>query len=184
MNRSLHCLFRILATAACLTPIALGRPSLASPLLADAQDVRRGDVPASTVLAQGAPADTAPVPPPSEETHKKGSSVDHVEARIQDLHHNLQITAAQETQWRDFAQVMRDNAKAIDAILKDRSANISKMNAVDDLRSYQKLADAHAEGMRKLVPAFETLYSTMSADQKKNADAVFGKFERRPHAKG
>ena len=80
---------------------------------------------------------------------------------------------------------MRDNEKTIDAILKERSANISKMNAVDDLRSYETLADAHAEGLKKLVPAFEALYNSMSEEQKKNADAVFGKFEKRPsHGRG
>jgi len=54
------------------------------------------------------------------------------------------------------------------------------MSAVDDLRSYQKLADAHADGLKKLVPAFEALYNTMSQDQKKTADAVFAEHEKRP----
>jgi len=80
--------------------------------------------------------------------------------------------------------VMRDNAHAIDAILEERRASLSKMNAVDDLRSYEKLADAHADGLKKLVPAFEALYNTMSEDQKKNADAAFSHFEGRPkHSK-
>jgi hypothetical protein len=74
---------------------------------------------------------------------------------------------------------MRENAQAIDVVLRERAANLHAMNAVDDLRSYQHLADAHAEGLKKLVPAFESLYHNMSEDQKKNADAVFGKFERR-----
>jgi len=130
------------------------------------------------ILAQANPADAAPGPPPPNQETRKGRS--SVETRIEDLHRNLQITAAQEPQWRQFAQVMRDNAHAIDAILQERTANINKMNAVDDLRSYEKLADAHADGLKKLVPAFEALYNTMSDDQKKNADAVFGKFERRP----
>jgi hypothetical protein len=103
-----------------------------------------------------------------------------VETRIQELHRNLRISSAQEPQWRAFAQVMRDNEHALDMILKERATNITKMNAVDDLRSYEKLAEAHAEGMKKLVPAFEALYKTMSNDQKKNADAVFSNFERRP----
>jgi len=184
MNRSWHCICRTLTAGAFFIAFALVRPSFAGSAL-PGQNARRGDAPAALVLAQADPADTAPAPPASEETRKGGSPVDRVETRIQDLHRNLQITAAQETQWRDFAQVMRDNAKAIDVILKERSANISKMNAVDDLRSYQKLADAHAEGLKKLVPAFEALYNTMSDEQKKNADAVFGKFERRPrHSKG
>ncbi len=185
MDRSLRRLFRIFAAAAFLTPLAPARSSSAGSALPAGPAARAGDAPAVLVLAQANPADAVPAPPPSGETPKTGTPVDRVETRIQDLHKNLQITPAQETQWRDFAEVMRENAKAIDAILKERAANISKMNAVDDLRSYQKLADAHADGLKKLVPAFEALYNTMSDEQKKNADAVFGKFEKRPrHKKG
>ncbi|HBZ68702.1 MAG TPA: hypothetical protein DEP35_02705 [Deltaproteobacteria bacterium] len=125
----------------------------------------------------GAPPEGAPPPPPS---RGRRSNEDRVEERIKDLHQKLKITPAQESQWNAFAQVMRDNAHAIDAALKERSENLHAMNAVEDLRSYQKLADAHAEGLKKLVPAFEALYNTMSADQKKTADAVFAKHERRP----
>ena len=32
------------------------------------------------------------------------------------------------------------------------------MSAVDDLRSYEKLADAHADGLKKLVPALKSSY--------------------------
>ncbi|HTF33541.1 MAG TPA: Spy/CpxP family protein refolding chaperone [Myxococcota bacterium] len=185
MDRSWHRIFRFLAAGAFLAPCVLGRPSAAgSPV--PGQEVGGGDAPAM-FLAQTNPTDTAPAPPPppSEGTHGSSSHADRVETRIQDLHRNLKITAAQEPQWHDFAQVMRDNAHAIDAIRQERSANLSKMNAVDDLRSYQKLADAHADGLKKLVPAFEALYNTMSDDQKKNADAAFGNFERRPrHPKG
>jgi len=103
-----------------------------------------------------------------------------VETRIKDLHQKLKITPAQESQWNEFAQVMRENAQAIDAVLKERAENLHAMNAVEDLRSYEKLADAHADGLKKLVPAFETLYNSMSADQKKTADTVFAKHEKRP----
>ena len=133
---------------------------------------------ATTVLAQGDPVDTRRRRPRARRRKSEVLRPAMSRPEFQDLHHNLGITAAQRTQWRDFAQVMRDNAEAIDAILKERSANITTMNAVDDLRSYQKLADAHADGMKKLVPAFEALYNTMSDEQKKNADAVFGKFSR------
>jgi hypothetical protein len=177
----MNCLWRqvsrFLALTACLVSFALAGGSSAGTAPSSAQADLGGGSPPPLVLAQ---EQTAPPPPP-----KKASAADRVETRIQDLHRNLKITSAQETQWRDFAQVMRDNEKEIDAILKERAANISKMNAIDDLRSYQKLADAHTEGLKKLVPAFEALYNTMSDEQKKNADAVFGKFEKRPgHGKG
>ena len=119
-------------------------------------------------------------PASSHSTATPRSQEDRVETRIKELHQKLKITAAQESQWNGFAEVMRDNAQTVDAVLKERSENIHSMSAVDDLRSYQKLADAHADGLKKLVPAFEALYNTMSQDQKKTADAVFAEHEKRP----
>jgi len=44
---------------------------------------------------------------------------------------------------------------------------------VDDLQSYAAIADAHADGLKKLIPAFQALYTAMSDDQKKTADMLF-----------
>ncbi len=57
------------------------------------------------------------------------------------------------------------------------------MSALDNLRNYQMIADAHADGLKKLVPAFATLYGAMSDQQKATADAVFGRHAR-AHAAG
>ena len=46
------------------------------------------------------------------------------------------------------------------------------MNAIDDLRSYAAIAQAHAEDMQRLVPAFETLYGTLTPAQQKDADVT------------
>lgn len=155
-----------LAIATLLSAVGLTGPSHAAPTAA--------------VLAQAATPEAAPAPPPTMETPGSHSHEDRVETRIKDLHQKLKITPAQESQWNEFAQVMRENAQAIDAVLKERAENLHAMNAVEDLRSYEKLADAHADGLKKLVPAFETLYNSMSADQKKTADTVFAKHEKRP----
>jgi hypothetical protein len=124
-------------------------------------------------LAAAATPETAPTQP-------SRSQEDRVETRIKDLHSKLKITGVQEAQWNAFAEVMRDNAQTVDAVLKERSENLHAMNALDDLRSYQKLADAHADGLKRLVPAFEALYNLMSEDQKKTADVVFAEHEKRP----
>jgi hypothetical protein len=55
------------------------------------------------------------------------------------------------------------------------------MTAVDNLKTYEAIADAHAEGLQKLVPAFETLYASMSEAQKKNADEVFNRSRHHGH---
>jgi LTXXQ motif family protein len=96
-----------------------------------------------------------------------------VNTRIDNLHTRLQITAAQESLWLPVAQVMRDNASSMDALRQSRAANANGMSAVEDLRAYGQVVDAHADGVRKLTSAFEPLYNSMSDPQKRNADLIF-----------
>lgn len=96
-----------------------------------------------------------------------------IETRITSLHTRLQITAAQESLWQPVAQIMRDNANTIQALMRARNDSASQMSATDDLRSYGQVADAHAEGIRRLTPAFQALYDSMSDIQKRNADLIF-----------
>ena len=103
----------------------------------------------------------------------KASSVDRTEARILQLHSTLKITPAQEEVWKALTQVMRENAKTLDELSKARADKTKPMNAVEDLKSYSQILDAHAEGAKKFVTAFEELYASMSDEQKKNADSIF-----------
>ena len=96
------------------------------------------------------------------------------EARIKHLHDLLKITAAQDAQWHDVAQVMLDNASAVDSAIKDRVRMTKGMTAIDDLQSYEAIVDAHAQGIKRLAIAFKPLYASMPEAQQKNADAVFG----------
>lgn len=100
-------------------------------------------------------------------------AIDPVETRIAQLHDKLQITEGQAGQWDNVARTMRSNAKAIEDLVATTHKNQMTMSAVDDLRAYQEIADAHARAARRMTTAFETLYATMSDDQKKLADAVF-----------
>ena len=101
------------------------------------------------------------------------SHVDRVEARIKELHATLHITQAQEGLWTNVTQVMRDNAQTMDALIKARADNAKTMTAVDDLKSYSDIAEAHAAGLKKFIRVFEALYASMSDAQKKNADTIF-----------
>ena len=103
----------------------------------------------------------------------KPAPADPVEARIKTLHSSLHITAAQETLWNNFAQVMRENAKAMAERRKEAAQNATSRNAVDELKSYAAVIDAHADEVRKLIPTFQALYDSMSEAQKKTTDAVF-----------
>jgi hypothetical protein len=95
------------------------------------------------------------------------------EERITDLHTRLHITAQQQPQWDQFAQVMRDNAKDLDSAYQQRATTFDKMNAVENMQSYAQIEQTRAQDLQKLVPAFQTLYSALSDDQKKSADQLF-----------
>lgn len=103
----------------------------------------------------------------------KTSHVDRTETRIKELHGTLKITQAQEESWNALIQVMRENAKTMDTLIQGRAEKAKSLNAVEDLKSYSEIAEAHSEGLKKFIPAFEALYAAMSDEQKKNADVVF-----------
>ena len=124
------------------------------------------------VLTSATPSRAAS-PEPSLATAGTASKADRVEARIKELHTKLNITPAQEEPWNNVTQVMRDNAKTMEALIKARSEKASTMTAVDDLKSYSEIAEAHADGLKKFIPVFEPLYASMSDAQKQSADTLF-----------
>jgi periplasmic protein CpxP/Spy len=105
-----------------------------------------------------------------------------VERRIADLHSRLHITPQQSQQWDQFAGVMRDNAKAMDAIYQQRAEKLTSMNAVDNMQSFAQIEQERAQDMQKLVPAFQTLYGSLSDQQKKTADQMFRNYAANDHA--
>jgi protein CpxP len=89
------------------------------------------------------------------------------------LHAKLKITPAAESQWAAVVQTMRDNANELDKVIDKREAIANNATAIDDLNAYGEIAQAHADGVKKLSTAFAPLYASMSDDQKKVADEVF-----------
>ncbi len=110
---------------------------------------------------------------PAQKPQAKVSKVDRTEAHIKDLQAKLKITPAQEEQWNKVTQVMRDNAKTMEALHQTRIEKAKTMNTVEDLKSYSEITQAHADGLKNFIPAFEALYASMSDDQKKDADTLF-----------
>jgi periplasmic protein CpxP/Spy len=96
-----------------------------------------------------------------------------VEKHIGQLHDSLKITPVQEAQWNEVAATMRDNAKEMDRAIDKRAAGAATATAIDDLKAYEDIAQTHANGVTKLATAFAGLYSTLSDEQKKAADAAF-----------
>lgn len=121
------------------------------------------------------PSATAPAAPaqPGAAAQPNAAAEQHVEARIKQLHGQLHITSAQDSQWNQFAQTMRDNARDMDEAAEQRAQQFPTMTAVDNMQSYEKLAEDHVQHLQKLIPAFQALYDSMSPEQKKTADQVF-----------
>ena len=99
-----------------------------------------------------------------------------VERRITELHSKLKITAAEEKPFGDFAQAMRDNAQRMDQAVSDKRSSAATATAVDQMKAYAELAQAHADEVSHLVGPFSTLYDTLSPEQKRMADQSFRDF--------
>lgn len=167
MTKSTHRAGRVIAAAALLPAILFAFSSYS----ASAADSAAPATPTSAAQPQAAQPAT-----PGPKVH--AASVDRIESRISDLHKKLNVTPDQEALWADMAKVMRANGQKMRDSVADRSAKLKTMTAVDDLRSYQMITDEHADGLKRLIPAFEALYAKMTPAQQKNADRVFGEQQR------
>ncbi len=147
-----------LASAAIVALLALPGVALAQP----AQSAAPAVPPAA---ASSSPMTSHPVP---------GKTIaERVENHIKELRAQLHITPAEQPQWEQFAQVMRDNARDMDQAFMQRAQQYPTMNAVQNMQSYEQIAEAHAQHLQKLVPAFDNLYNAMPVQQQKLADQLF-----------
>ena len=96
-----------------------------------------------------------------------------VDGLIAHLHEEFMVTPAQEDLFQKLAAVMREDADTMSALAKRRSDGAKSNSAVDDLKSYAEIAEAHAEGTKRMIPVFQALYDSMSDEQKKAADVEF-----------
>jgi hypothetical protein len=108
------------------------------------------------------------------------TAVEHTEAQIKQLQDELKITAAQEVLWNNLTQVMRENAKEMDALTKERAENTKTMNAVEHMKFHSQVTEAHLNQLKKFLPPFEAFYAGLSDEQKKSTDTIFrtGKHEK------
>ena len=138
---------------------------LALPVAASAQS--------SQAPAGAPPAAAAAASPMSSHTVPGNSAEQRVEEHIRELHSQLRITSAEQAQWEQFANVMRENARDMDQAFAQRMQQYPTMNALQNMQSYEQISEAHAQHLQKLVPAFENLYNAMPELQKQITDQVF-----------
>jgi hypothetical protein len=161
------------AARAAVAATLLGTIVFAAPLFAASGDLSQAaaDSSAAQMVVAAASAEAMTTQPSSAEAVTASS--DRIEARIKELHKRLHVTAAQEAPWSNLTQVMRDNAQVMVALQNQRVADTQSMNAVDSVKSYASVIDAHRAGMMKFVPAFTAFYDSLSEAQRKTADSMF-----------
>jgi protein CpxP len=125
--------------------------------------------------AVSAQSTQAPVPaaPQAAPAPAVKSAEERVERRIAELHAQLHITPTEQQRWDQFAQVMRDNAREMDQVFVQRAQQYQSMNAVQNMQSYEHIAETHGQQLQKLVLAFQNLYNSMPDQQKQIANQVF-----------
>jgi hypothetical protein len=140
---------------------------LGATMLTSSMTAARAENPAFQLAQASAPQSQAG----TGATTSKGETV---EQRITSLHASLKITPDEDAKWNDVAQAMRENASAMDKLVAEsRTTPPQSMTALQDLQMYQKIAQAHVDGLKNLIASFSTLYSAMPDAQKKVADGVF-----------
>jgi len=84
------------------------------------------------------------------------SAVEYTEAQIKQLQSSLKITEAQEELWNNLTQVMRENAKDMDALTdtlaQERAEGTKTMNAVEHMKLHSQITEARLDQLKKLIP--------------------------------
>lgn len=129
-----------------------------------------------------------------------GERADRIEGRIAFLKAELKITPAQQGKWDDYEKVLRaqsaERKAQFEKISAERQAKRAEfqqraeaakaqgqtaqrperkqLSAVEKMEMRQKMMKAHLENQEKVLDAFKPLYASLSDDQKKTADDLFG----------
>jgi hypothetical protein len=103
-----------------------------------------------------------------------GRMTSHIEGRIAFLKAELKITPEQEALWNDYANAVRDNAKAMSgrctALMGDSGA--SQKSLPDRLDAQEQFVAARLDSLRATNKALKPLYQALSDEQKKLADQL------------
>ncbi|CAO3408212.1 Spy/CpxP family protein refolding chaperone [Azospirillum largimobile] len=102
-----------------------------------------------------------------------GLPFEHVEGRIAFLKAELKITDAQAPQWNAFADTLRSNAKAHQAMHEQMTKGGLPSAWPERLAAQQKVLATRFDAVKALEAAAKSLYAALSDDQKKVADQLF-----------
>ncbi|MBY0271178.1 MAG: Spy/CpxP family protein refolding chaperone [Burkholderiales bacterium] len=103
---------------------------------------------------------------------------ERVEARLAYIRTALKITAAQQTQWDNFAGVMRKQAKDADARVQEHRAKMAanterkRPNAIERLERQQVFMATASARIGERLAVQKPLYAALSPEQQQVADKV------------
>jgi hypothetical protein len=92
----------------------------------------------------------------------------NIEANIAQLRQRLQITAAQEPRFEALANVMRQNAR-----MMPNAPPPTNLDPIQGLRFAIQAGEQELVGLKRMLPALEALYASLSPLQQRTADQVF-----------
>ncbi len=102
---------------------------------------------------------------------KMSGMAPHMEDRIASMRTKLKITDEQMPQWNAFADAMRDNARRMTE-MHEKMGPAASLSAPERLDRMEKMTAGMMEAAQSTKAAFMPLYSVMSPEQKKVADAL------------
>jgi len=143
--------------------LALGAAVTGAPLAVAAA----GDLAGSTEFRL---AQAAQKPPAKAQAQPQAPQEQGVEREISELKKRLNITPQQQPQFDAFAQAMRQNSQTMEPLMQQQQG--ASRNAVEDLKTAAKFAEAEADALKRLISPLEALYGSLSDQQKKVADQV------------
>src|SRR3954454_3550342 len=158
--------------AALTLPIGIAFVSL-SGVASRAKVVETGPPPDRIDTTQEIATSSRSANAPAQQDRIRQPAFDPIAERLKYLHDRLRITPAQEPLWTNLAQIMRENAKAIEPLTKQRLQPTPNRIAVETLSIYEKLGEVQMDGLKKFLGAFQALYNGLSDQQKKIADVLF-----------
>jgi periplasmic protein CpxP/Spy len=98
----------------------------------------------------------------------QGQPAQNVESGIAMLHQRLGITPAQEPAFAGLASVMRENAR-----MSTGGPPPANANAVYQLQLAIQYGQQEIDGMRRMLPALQTLYASLTPAQQAIANQLF-----------
>ncbi|CUW38240.1 conserved exported protein of unknown function(LTXXQ motif family protein,52-146) [Magnetospirillum sp. XM-1] len=86
----------------------------------------------------------------------------------------LKLTETQKAEFKRLGETMKEAAVPMRQMCEDKADPAKLATLPERMDRMQKVAEARAESMRKMVPAMKDFYASLSLEQQKVADEVMG----------